>query len=52
MQNKLFSVTTRMEEAEGRISEIEDKIMENDEAKKKRYKKILGVPVWLSQLSI
>ena len=41
MQNKLDVVTARKEEAEGRISEIEDKIMENDEVEKKRDKKIL-----------
>ena len=38
MQNKLDAVTARMEEAEERIGEIEDKIMENDEAEKKRKK--------------
>ena len=36
MQNKPDAVTARTEEAEGRIGEIEDKIMENDEAKKER----------------
>ena len=40
MQNKLDTVTTRMEEAEERIDEIEDKIMENDEAGKKRERKL------------
>ena len=35
MQNKLDAATARMKEAEGRISEIEDKSMENDEAEKK-----------------
>ena len=40
MQNKLEVVTARIEEAEGRISEIEDKIMGKDEAEKKRDKKI------------
>ena len=34
MQNKLEAVTARIEEAEGRIGEIEDKIMEKDEAEK------------------
>ena len=38
MQNKLDAGTARLEEAERRISEIEDKIMENDEAEKKREK--------------
>ena len=41
MQNKLDAVTARMTEAKGRLSEKEDKIMENDEAKKKRDKNIL-----------
>ena len=34
MPNKLDTVTARMEEALERIGEIEDKIMENDEAEK------------------
>ena len=34
-------MTAMMEEAEERINEIENKIMENDKAKKKRDKKIL-----------
>ena len=29
MQNKLYTVTARIEEAEERIGEIEDKIMKN-----------------------
>ena len=41
MQNKLDAGTARLEEAEGGISEIEDKIMENDEAEKKRDRKLL-----------
>ena len=41
MQNKLDAVTVRMEEAEERIGEIEDKIMGNDEAEKKRKRKLL-----------
>ena len=41
MQNKLDAVIARMEKTEGRISDIEDEIMENDEAKKKGDKKIL-----------
>ena len=40
MQNKLDAVTARMEEAEERIGEMEDKIMENGEAEKKDRKKI------------
>ena len=38
MQIKLEVVTVRFEEAEGRIGDIEDKIMEKDEAEKKREK--------------
>ena len=38
MQNKLEVVTVRTEEAEGRLSVIDDKIMGNDEAEKKRQK--------------
>ena len=34
MQNKLDAVTARMEEADERIGKTEDKIIENDEAKK------------------
>ena len=50
MQNKLDAVTARMEEAEERISEIEDKIMENDEAKK-REKNILDHKERIRELS-
>ena len=35
MQNKLDTVTMRMEEAEDRIGEIKDKIMENDDTEKR-----------------
>ena len=35
VQSKLDAVIARMEEAEGRIRKIEDKIMENDEVEKK-----------------
>ena len=42
MQNKLDAVIARMEETEGRISDIEDEIMEKDEAEKKRDKKNSG----------
>ena len=41
MQNKLDTRTARMEDAEERIGEIEDKIMENDEAEKQREWKLL-----------
>ena len=40
MQNKLDTVTVRVEEAEERTGEIEDKIMENNEAGKKEEKEI------------
>ena len=35
MQNKWDAVTARMEEAEERMADIEDKSMENDEAEKR-----------------
>ena len=38
MQDKLEAVTVRTEEAEGRISEIKDKIMAKDEAEKRGIK--------------
>ena len=50
MQNKLDAVTARMQEAQGRISKTEDKILENDEAEKKR-KKILEDKGRIRQLS-
>ena len=34
--------TARMEEAEGRIGELEDKIMEKEAAEKKRDKRVQG----------
>ena len=42
MKNKLEVMRVRTEESEGRLSEIEDKIMEKDEAEKKRDKKNSG----------
>ena len=41
MQNKLEAVAVRTEEAEGRINEVEDKMMGKDEAGEKRDNKIL-----------
>ena len=40
MQNKMETTTAQTEEAEERIGELEDKIMEKEEAEKKRDKKI------------
>ena len=40
MQNKLDAVTAKMEETKKRLSEIKDKIMENDEAEKRRERKL------------
>ena len=40
MQNSLNVMTTKMEEAKEGINDIEDKIMENNEAEKKRGKNI------------
>ena len=43
MQNKMEAAIAWIEEAEERIGELEDKIMENEEAEKKRDKKNPGV---------
>ena len=43
MQNKMETTTARIEEAEERTGELEDKIMEKEEAEKKRDKKNPGV---------
>ena len=51
MQSKLEAVAVRTKEAEGRISEIEDKIMEKDEAEKKRDKKFLDHKGRIRELS-
>ena len=51
MQNKLEAVTARIEEAKGRVSEIEDKIMEKNEVEKKRDKKILDQEGRIRELS-
>lgn len=40
MQNQLDVITTRMEEAEEWIPDLEDKIMENNEPEKKRGRKV------------
>ena len=39
VQNKMEATTARIEEAEERTGELEDKIMEKEEAEKKRDKK-------------
>jgi len=44
-------MTTRMEETEEQISDIEDKIIENNDAKKKRERKILDYEYRLRELS-
>ena len=41
VQNKMEAPIARTEEAEERIGDLEDKIMEKEEAEKKRDKKIL-----------
>jgi len=41
IQNRLDVLTTRMEEAKEQTSYKEDRIMENNEAKQKRERKIL-----------
>ena len=43
MQNKIEVTTARIEEAEERIGELEDKIMGKEDAEKKRDKKNPGV---------
>ena len=43
LQNKMEVTTSRNEEAEERIGELEDKIMEKEEAEKKRDNKNPGV---------
>ena len=43
MKNKLETTTAWIEEAEERIGELEDKIMEKEETEKKWYKKTPGV---------
>ena len=40
MQNRLDIITMRIEEAEDRIGDIDDKIMENNKAEKKRERKL------------
>ena len=51
MQNKLDTVTARVEEEGERIGEIEDKIMENDEAENKRERKLLDHERRIGELS-
>ena len=41
MKSLLDTVTARTKEAEEKIGDIEDKIMENNEAEKKRERKLL-----------
>ena len=43
LQNKMETTTAQIEAAEERIGELEDKIMEKEEAEKKRDKKNPGV---------
>ena len=45
------TTTARIEEAEERIGELEDKIMEEEEAEKKRDKKIQEYEVRIRELS-
>ena len=41
MQNRLDKITMSTEEAEERIGDIGDKVIENNEAEKKRERKLL-----------
>ena len=52
MQNKSDTVTERTKEAEERIGDIGDKIMENNEAEKKRKGKLLDQRADLENLVI
>ena len=51
MQDKLDTVTARIEEAAERIGEIEAKVMENNEAEKKRERNLLDHEGRLRELS-
>ena len=51
MQNRWDIMTMRSEEAEERIGDTEDKIMENNEAEKKRERKLLDHEGRLRKLS-
>jgi len=51
MQNCLDVITSRMEEAEDQIDDVEDKIMENNEAEKKMERKLLDNEYRLRELS-
>ncbi|KAF0884849.1 LORF1 protein, partial [Crocuta crocuta] len=51
VQNKLEAVTASTEEAEGRIGEIEDKILGKDEAEKEREKRNSGPQGRIRELS-
>ena len=51
VQNQLDALTARMEEVEERIIEIENNIMANEEAEKKRDKKILDHEGKIRELS-
>ena len=43
MQNKMEAAIVQIEEAEERIGELEDKVMQKEEAERKRDKKNSGV---------
>ena len=51
MQSKLEAVAVRTKEAEGRINEVEDKMMGKDEAGKKRDDEILDPEGRIRELS-
>ena len=50
MQNQMDTLIIRMHESEKQISDIEDKIMENNEAEKKRERKVLDHECRLKEL--
>ena len=51
MQNKVEVATVQIEEAEGRVGEVEDKIMEKEETEKKRGKKLQEYEGRITELS-
>ena len=51
MQTQMYDIIMRMYETEEQINDIEDKIMENNEAEKKRERKVLDHAVRFGELS-
>ena len=51
MQSQIHATAARMDEAEQRISDIKDKIMENNEAEKKRETKAKEYDLRIREIS-